>query len=345
MYLRNGVYYTDFYDKNGRRCRRSLKTSDKKKAQEKERNFFFKTEEASGVVSEILLWKDFKSWYLRFLGDNKAPATQYIHTLTIRYMEEFQNPVCLRDITPEYLLEFKGFLQSKAKQNKGKPGPDRRNRIIRAVKTMMHTAEKFKKIGIKQEWAIVERDKSAKENRVVWHTIEELREIGKVLEGDLLTSFFLGWEEGLRRGEIVFLHKTDYDPINHTITICAKKNWRPKTKKSERTIPLRPASEAAIIRSIAAAAHSPYIINIPGDRNINAYLSAKYRDIARARLPHIKTFLHKLRHTYGTFLAKEGVPLKTICNLMGHSNVLQTEKYVHLGLEDYAPAVAKLPVL
>lgn len=48
---------------------------------------------------------------------------------------------------------------------------------------------------------------------------------------------------------------------------------------------------------------------------------------------------HKLRHTTATILAKDGVDLLTIQQLMGHESPTTTQIYTHLGSEDLARAV------
>lgn len=338
MFLRGNIYYADYYF-NGKRYRPSLHTSDPKAAKARERVFIAFLVENHIGPQEIPLWRDFKRWYWWYLGKSRKEGTQYIHRLAVRYLEEFRTPYYLRSITPDFLLKFKDFLNKKYSEKRGAA----RNRYIKAIKSVMHTAERFGKIGIKQNWELVSKDEE-NENRLESHDLEELRQIGAALDGDLLTAFYLGWEEGLRRGEMAFLHKTDYNPCTHTISIRKKPEWRPKTKKSERTIQLRPASERAVQASIARApANSRYIINLAGARNKNSYLSAAYRSATKKKLPHLHCYLHKLRHTFGSLLIQNGVHLKTVCDLMGHSNILQTEKYVHLGRAQYAAAMDCLP--
>lgn len=346
MYLRrNKIWYSDFYDLNGRRYRVSLKTSDPEEGKIKEKELKGKISKVRPGKTETLLWADYKRWYKSFLKINKSAGTAYWNNLALRYFEEFFKPVWLRDITPDVLMRFKGFLLEKSAKNGGKPGPAGRNRTIREIKTIMHTAEKYGKIGIKQNWEIVEKDKNENENRIVFHTIEELKFIGQALkdEGDLLTCFFLGWEEGLRRGEMAFLYKSDYNPFMHTITISAKEEWRPKTKKSARTIPLSPNTETAIKESIDRSPQSKYIVNIHGKREKSNYISSAYRYAIKKKCPFIKSFPHKLRHTFGTLLIQRGVHIKIVSDLMGHSNIAQTEKYVHLGQSEYKNAIQSLP--
>ncbi len=348
MYLRNGWYYMDYYGRDGRRFRRALKTQDAEVARRRERELLKKIMALNPDGKELVFYADFKEWFCGYLDKNKSGSTKQIHLLALTYLEEFKKPIYLRDITPELLLDFKLFLFQKSLSNKGHPGPSGRNRNLRAIKTMMRVAEKLGKIGIKQNWEVVEPDKNEIEYRTEWHTVKELEEIAKALKdtGDLFTAFLLGWEEGLRKGEMAFLYKTDYNPINHTISISKKPEWRPKTKKSERTIPLRPDSERAIVQSIRRSpANSRYIINIPGDRNKSDYLSYLYIRTLKLRLPHIHSFLHKLRHTFGSLLVQSGVHLKVVADLMGHSSVSMTEKYVHLGQSEFVEAVQKMPKL
>lgn len=345
MYLRGNIYYTDFYTRTGKRERISLKTSDEQSARKLEKLLFKFFKQQNPSSEETVLWNDFKKWYLCFLSGNRSASTRYIHKLAIQHFEQYHRTRFLREITPDLLLGFKSYLQRRAAQKQNKPGPAGRNRLVKALKSMMKTAEKLKKIGVNQEWSIVAPECAEAGCRVVWHSLAELRQIRAVLAGDLLTVFYLGWEEGLRRGEIAHLYKTDYNPSAHTITVSKKPNWAPKTKRSARTIPLRPDSERAIRESIAHNPDSPYIVNLEGDREKPTYLSYQYRQAVKTFAPHLHTFLHKLRHTYGTMLIQANQNIKTVCDLMGHSNTLQTEKYVHLGQSEYAEAVSHIPSL
>lgn len=41
--------------------------------------------------------------------------------------------------------------------------------------------------------------------------------------------------------------------------------------------------------------------------------------------------LHSLRHTFASWLAIPGVPLRRIQELLGHKSIVTTERYSHLG--------------
>jgi integrase len=63
------------------------------------------------------------------------------------------------------------------------------------------------------------------------------------------------------------------------------------------------------------------------------------------RLGVPKTTLHSLRHTFCTILAKQGVPLKTASELMGHSNISITARiYTHVDAAERKKGIDKLSV-
>lgn len=338
MFLRGNIYYTDFFY-NGKRYRQSLKTSNEADARARENTLIAYMREEHITAQEITFWRDFKAWYMRFVCWHKSKGTQYIVTRAITLFEEYKIPYYVRHITPDWVAGFKAFLDA---EYNGKCAAAR-NRYVKAIKSMMRTGELMGKIGVTQCWRVIVKDKSENENRVEFHAEWELAEIKRVLEGDLLTAFYLGWGCGLRRGEMAYLYKTDYNPLFHTITISKKPEWQPKTQKSARTIPLTPEVEQALLASISASPNSPYLINLPGKRQSSGYIGARYSRTLKRALPHLHCYLHKLRHTYGSLLVAKGVNIKTVSDLMGHRNILQTEKYLHLGFSQYANAVSCLP--
>jgi integrase len=63
----------------------------------------------------------------------------------------------------------------------------------------------------------------------------------------------------------------------------------------------------------------------------HAFISA----CRRAEIPYgLKTpdgvTFHTLRHTFGSWLAMRGIPIKTIQELMGHKDISMTMRYAHL---------------
>lgn len=120
---------------------------------------------------------------------------------------------------------------------------------------------------------------------------------------------------------------------------------KPKTKKSQRVIPL-PLPLAALLRrhkETSPANRFDLVWATPeGDpihykRDLQAWKAA----IARAGgLPDV--VLHEARHSTASLLLEAGVSQEVIMEIMGHSNVLTTRGYQHHSLEHSRAALENL---
>ena len=61
--------------------------------------------------------------------------------------------------------------------------------------------------------------------------------------------------------------------------------------------------------------------------------------------PPFNITLHTLRHTFGSWLAMAGVPLRAIQKLMGHNSIVTTERYAYLSGESLTGAVQRIETL
>ncbi|MCL4808774.1 MAG: site-specific integrase, partial [Thermoanaerobaculia bacterium] len=55
--------------------------------------------------------------------------------------------------------------------------------------------------------------------------------------------------------------------------------------------------------------------------------------------------VHSIRHTFASWLAIDGTPLRTIAELLGHSNVTMTFRYAHLSPAHLQEAVDRVAVV
>jgi len=147
---------------------------------------------------------------------------------------------------------------------------------------------------------------------------------------------------GGRKNEILTAKWADIDLERHLITVPVA---RSKTKRA-RYISLTPHAEEIILaQSRRRQADNPFVF--PSDRNPGRPLADLRgpwsRAKAAANLPP-DSVIHTLRHSFGSALASEGVPLNEIAELLGHSQLATTMRYAHLSperLTDTASIAAK----
>jgi integrase len=167
---------------------------------------------------------------------------------------------------------------------------------------------------------------------------------------------------GLRRGEALALRWTDVDLEHKTLRVrgtLARIDGDlvvtdPKTAKSRRFVPISAPTER-ILRDIRTAQAQQRLLAGPAwqatgyvfttelgepcdPRNA---LRALYVAAAKAGLAGVG--LHTLRHTAASVMLTEGVPLKVVSDLLGHSSIAITgDVYGHVSPDVSAEAMATL---
>ena len=145
---------------------------------------------------------------------------------------------------------------------------------------------------------------------------------------------------GLRQGELLGLRWGQVD-FGHSLVHVLEGFTRgrvssPKGKR-RRTVPLAPTAAHALLGLRAdsrwtAVDHFVFACPSTGNPMARAGLMDRYRDaLGAAGLPRSFSF-HDLRHTFGTTMARAGVPVGTIQEWMGHADLATTQIYMH-----YAP--------
>lgn len=100
---------------------------------------------------------------------------------------------------------------------------------------------------------------------------------------------------------------------------------------------------AEVLEALPRGTPAAYVFTRPDGLPWEAYhvQRAFYRARDRAKLRKSLT-VHSLRHTFASWLVADGVPLKTVSELLGHSSVNQTERYAHLAPSHLAAAVDRI---
>ncbi len=170
--------------------------------------------------------------------------------------------------------------------------------------------------------------------------------------GVLLASY-----TGIREGEICALQWKDFDWENGTISVSktvsrikdtngtsgAKTHvviGTPKTVSSNRTIPV-PESVLAYFKKYAGPSENYVMTGNKKHMEPRVCRTRFARFLKRAGVKH-HTF-HTLRHTYATVCVEQGMDIKALSEILGHSDVSITlARYVHPSMESKKAQVNKL---
>jgi len=146
---------------------------------------------------------------------------------------------------------------------------------------------------------------------------------------------------GLRRSEVGAIRLEDVNLQNQMLLVRGK-------GAKQRMVPLMPQTAQAIRDYLTARPEvdQPYLFLSPQRRRLaNDFLNRTLRRIlARAGLAKRIT-PHMLRHTFATHLVRNGVDVRTVQELLGHSDLETTANYLHSDTRAKQSAVALIASL
>lgn len=190
----------------------------------------------------------------------------------------------------------------------------------------------------------------------------------KILENYLLKNtnettvgVLLSLHTGLRIGEVCALTWNDIDlnnriiHVRHTISRIRESNIEsknqtklildsPKTKTSKRDIPLS-TFLFDVLQTVKRMAKSVFVVsNKPSFVSPRTYEYRYHKILKNCNVSAIN--FHALRHTFATRCIESGVDVKSLSEILGHSNVSITlNTYVHSSMEFKRIQIEKVSVL
>jgi integrase/recombinase XerC len=141
----------------------------------------------------------------------------------------------------------------------------------------------------------------------------------------ILETFY---STGIRLSELVELNTEDIDFDSGLARIRGK-------GKKERIVPIGSKAIEALKKYLgvkSAAQGQAIFLNRTGERlTARSVARIAKRYLSRVGLPEVSA--HGLRHSFATHLLEEGVDLRSIQELLGHSSIATTQRYTHLNAD------------
>jgi integrase/recombinase XerD len=217
--------------------------------------------------------------------------------------------------------ELRTYFQSMLTDGAHKPG---------SVK-MGYYALRFLFVNVyHKEWAkeYLPTPKVAKTLPLVLGQDEVFDVLGAIKNFKHRTAIMFIYSTGARVSECVNIRLTDIDSKRMQVNIQEGKGLK------QRKVPLSPILLKTLRRYYKKHKPQYYLFEGAGGKGTHIGVSA-IREIcrkARYKTPHInKRYTpHTFRHTYATHLLEQGTNLLVIQRLMGHSNLGNTLKYLHV---------------
>ncbi len=158
--------------------------------------------------------------------------------------------------------------------------------------------------------------------------LEQAKEVSAELHAALMTALYTG----LRRGELVWLEWEDVD-FSAGLVYVRNKPGHPLKDYEERSIPLH-EQLAEALRELPRRSRWCFPSPTGGRWDVDNFSKLQYR----AKLPGF----HAWRHTFASYLAMNGADVRTIQQLMGHSSLTTTERYMQVSPAHRERAVGRL---
>jgi len=364
-----GRWYARYRKPDGKWTHKSMRTSKKALAQANYSVFLKKLEERELQFSDVVpvTFGELVEEYLEYVRSHKSRAWYENQRLYIKGPEKrpdkkrktsildfFGTDTLTTRITPRMIEKYAQHRRQFAKGTTV-------NKELACIRHMMKKAAEWNNVALNpalkvkdlpDDSTVRERFLAPDEYQLLLRTASD-GGVGHAWNlpvepfTDTREFVVIGTNTGLRRAELLHLEFSDIDWERRVLTVKRKPHldFHPKNYQ-QRFVPLTDDAYEAL-RNLLARKHpsSGFVFHkSDGSRWLdvsNAFQSL----VRRAGLktdPSDNVTIHTLRHTFGSWLAIAGVPMRTIQKLMGHNSIMTTERYAHLAQDNLTQAVKKI---
>lgn len=322
----NGKWYSIFQINGERKHLLCTGATNKKEAEQMENAFKYRLQQQqNGVIpreEKAISMNTICDTFLAYSEQNKKSYKQDKSRVKL-IREFFKNTKSIKDVKPNDIEKFKAFLLS---NNKGKITVNRYLEILSKMFNIAVDNNWLDKNPIKHDTKFPEKN-----YKVRYLLPEEEERLMAVLPQFLKDMSFVALNTGFRRANLLDLNWEQIDLNGRIIEILDNKSNKHIKKPINDDL-------LAFLQQTPPEKRMGYLF-------INPRTGKKCKEIKRAwntakKKAGIVNFrFHDLRHTVGTRLAEKGVPIPVIKEVLDHSDIKTTMRYVHTADEQILSAM------
>ena len=263
--------------------------------------------------------------------------------LTTRQIRQWHEKMAAR---PAYSRTAKGML-GKGESRKLDPDAIRKrqataNRCLTILKAALNRAFHDGKAESDDPWRRVKPFRNVDAARIRYITTDEATRLINTCETDFRDLVKAALFTGCRYGELITMEVSDFNPDSKMLLVRITKNGKPRhVALTDDGVSLYNGL------TVGRSGQDQMFLRSDGDPWGKSHQRRRLRDASkRAKIDPPISF-HILRHSYGSWLAMNGVPIRVIADALGHADTRITEKYyAHMSPSYVADTVrANLPSL
>src|SRR5208337_2559270 len=353
----NGRWYAKYRKPDGKWTHHSLHTPHKATAQVRYGQFLKQLEERELLFSEVrpLRLGEFAEEYLRYVKSHKSSSwhskqMNYLYTTVLPF---FGSDTLTTAITSRKIEQYAEWWRTKVKGTTV-------NKELACMRHMMKNAEEWGHLPISPARKVKDLpdDGQIRERFLAPEEYVPLLSHARINSPrpwtlpserfeDLAEFIMLDCNTGLRVSEVLTLEFSHVDWDRGILRVRNKPHLNFHIKNyQKRHIRLNSHAHAAVQSMLAKKHRASDFVFHKGDGGRWAAIHDSFKALVRRcglqSDPPFNITLHTLRHTFGSWLAIEGVPLRAIQKLMGHKSITTTERYAHLSGENLGSAVQRI---
>ena len=351
LYKRNGIYYVSYQSSPGRQTRRSLETRNKQIAKQ----LIAKLE--LEIHEELVFGKEPKRYFKDMLAEYLEAKQQ---TKGFERIQHAARPLVafFGDCDASRIKEI--HVEKYCSDRVAHVMPATVRREIGTLSAAYNHAVTKLHWNLKNPCTHAAKPKKPK-GRVRWITHSEASTLIAAARSPLdrhckpltaeacstvLADFIeLALNTGCRKSELLSLKWDDVDLSTRLLKLQ-------ETKSGEwQTVPINEQARQVLVRRLrhreASCPTTPFIFFHERQRR-GVSVGDQVKDVkasftSACKRAGIKDFrIHDLRHTFASWLVKNGTPLLEVSKLLRHASITMTERYAHLAPEHLHQAVENL---